>query len=119
MARVAVVTGGTRGIGAAISRMLHKAGYRVVANYASDHARAEKFTAEAGIKALSWDVADFAQCMEAIGRIRAEDGAVDIVVNNAGITRDATMRKMGREHWDKVIDTNLGSCFNMCKAVWD
>ena len=119
MARVAIVTGGTRGIGRAISVALKEAGYSVVANYASDDARAEAFTKETGIPARKWDVADLDACVAAVGAIAAAFGPIEIVVNNAGITRDGTMRKMDRKAWDHVLDTNLGGCFNMCKATWD
>ena len=119
MSRVAIVTGGTRGIGRAISLALRDAGYRVVANYASDENRARAFAAETGIPARKWDVSDFAACVAAVNEIVNEFGPVDVVVNNAGITRDGTMRKMERKAWDDVIDTNLGGCFNMSKAVWD
>ncbi|HEY4266177.1 MAG TPA: acetoacetyl-CoA reductase [Micropepsaceae bacterium] len=119
MARIAIVTGGTRGIGRAISIALKDAGCTVVANYASDEARAQSFAAETGIAAKKWDVSDFDACLTAVDMIAAEFGVVDIVVNNAGITRDGTMRKMSRTNWDQVLDTNLGGCFNMCKAVWE
>jgi len=119
MARVAVVTGGTRGIGEAISIALKDAGYIVAANYAGNDERAKAFTARTGITAYKWDVSDFAACVAGIGQVEAELGPVEVVVNNAGITRDATMKKMNRTAWDEVIDTNLGGCYNMCKAVWD
>jgi acetoacetyl-CoA reductase len=119
MGRVAIVTGGTRGIGEAISICLRDAGYSVVANYASNDERAKKFTDETGIASRKWDVSDFDACVHAVNEITNEFGPVDIVVNNAGITRDGTMRKMQRAGWDDVIDTNLGGCFNMCKAAWE
>jgi acetoacetyl-CoA reductase len=119
MARVAIVTGGTRGIGRAISCALRDAGYRVLANYGSDDARADAFSRETGITARKWDVSNYEACFEAANAIAGDLGAVDILVNNAGITRDGTMRKLERKAWDDVIDTNLGGCFNMCKAVWD
>lgn len=119
MARVAVVTGGTRGIGEAISVALNKAGYVVAANYAGNDERAATFTARTGIKAYRWDVSDFDACVAGAARIEAELGPVEVVVNNAGITRDGTMKKMQRTAWDEVMDINLGGCFNMCKAVWD
>jgi acetoacetyl-CoA reductase len=119
MARVAIVTGGTRGIGRAISTSLHEAGYRVVANYAGDDVRAATFSEESGIPSRKWDVADYEACVTAVAAVAAEFGPVDVLVNNAGITRDATMRKMERRAWDNVLDVNLGGCFNMCKAVWD
>jgi len=119
MARVAIVTGGTRGIGEAISVALKQAGYRVAANYAGNDERAKAFAEKTGIPAYKWDVADFEACQVGVAKVVAELGPVDIVVNNAGITRDATMRKMARQGWDEVVNTNLGGCFNMCKAVWD
>ena len=117
--RVAIVTGGTRGIGAAISRMLKDKGYKVAATYAGNDAAAQKFKAETGINVYKFDVGDFAACQAAVGQIEKDLGPVDVLVNNAGITRDSTMRRLTRDMWDAVIDTNLGSCFNMCKAVWD
>ncbi|WP_206931447.1 acetoacetyl-CoA reductase [Roseococcus thiosulfatophilus] len=119
MARLAVVTGGTRGIGAAISKGLMAAGRKVVATYGGNDEAARAFSAETGIPVAKFDVSDFDACVEAVKRIEAEHGPVEILVNNAGITRDAMLRKQTREMWDAVIDTNLGSCFNMCKAVWD
>src|SRR5476651_637579 len=119
MARVAVVTGGSRGIGEAISVALRDAGYKVAANYAGNDERAKAFSDKTGIATFKWDVAVYEDCMAGIAKVEAQLGPVDVVVNNAGITRDATMKKMGRESWDQVLDTNLGGCFNMCKAVWD
>ncbi len=119
MARVAIVTGGTRGIGEAISIALQTAGYKVAANYCSNEERAKAFTARTGIASYKWDVASYEACVEGVAKVVAELGPVDIVVNNAGITRDATMRKMTRAGWDEVIDTNLGGCFNLCKVCWD
>jgi acetoacetyl-CoA reductase len=119
MTRVAIVTGGTRGIGRAVSISLTDAGCKVVANYATDDAKAESFASGTGIATRKWDVSDFAGCISAVTAIGEEFGPVDILVNNAGITRDATMRKMSRDNWDQVLDTNLGGCFNMCKAVWE
>jgi acetoacetyl-CoA reductase len=119
MARVALVTGGQRGIGAAISEALQQAGRTVVANYAGNDAAAEEFTRRTGIRCYKFNVADFDQCAQAVKRIESEVGTVEILVNNAGITRDATMKRLTREQWDAVIDTNLGSCYNMCKVVWD
>ena len=119
MARVAVVTGGTRGIGEAISVALKNAGYTVAANYAGNDDRARAFTERTGIKAYKWDVADFDACAAGVKKIEAELGPVEVIVNNAGITRDATMKKMSRSAWDEVVDTNLGGCYNMCKAAWD
>jgi acetoacetyl-CoA reductase len=119
MARVAVVTGGTRGIGEAISVGLKKAGYLVAANYAGNDERAKGFSNKTGIAAFKWDVSAFEECQKGVAAVEAQLGPVDIVVNNAGITRDATMRKMNRQGWDEVLDTNLGGCFNMCKSVWE
>ena len=119
MARVAVVTGGTRGIGEAISVALKDAGYKVAANYAGNDERAKAFSGRTGIAAFRWDVSSFEDCVAGVGKVEAALGPVEIVVNNAGITRDATMKKMNRQAWDEVLDTNLGGCFNMCKAVWD
>ncbi|HWC63343.1 MAG TPA: acetoacetyl-CoA reductase [Rhizomicrobium sp.] len=119
MARVAVVTGGTRGIGEAISVALKNAGYKVAANYAGNEERAKAFEQKTGIKVYKWDVSDFAACADGVKKIEAEMGSVDVIVNNAGITRDGTMKRMTRQGWDEVLDTNLGGCFNMCKAAWD
>lgn len=119
MSRIAIVTGGTRGIGEAISVSLRDAGYRVKAVYAGRDDRARAFSERTGIEALKCDVADFGQCAETVASISNGAGPVDVLVNNAGITRDATMRKLQRAQWDEVLDTNLGGCFNMCKAVWD
>src|SRR5260221_2229696 len=99
MARVAIVTGGTRGIGCAISIALKDAGCSVVANYASDDAKAETFTGETGIAARKWDVSDFDACVAAANAVAGEVGPIEILVNNAGITRDGTMRKMSRVNW--------------------
>jgi acetoacetyl-CoA reductase len=119
MARVAVVTGGTRGIGEAISVALKKAGYKVAANYGGNDAAAQGFAQKYGIPVYKFDVSDFKQCQDAIKKISEELGPVDIVVNNAGITRDGTMHKMTPEMWGQVVATNLGSCFNMCRCVID
>lgn len=120
MAKVAIVTGGTRGIGAAISKELHNAGYKVVANYARNDDAAKKFTEETGIKTYKWDVADYEDCANGINKIVKDLGdTVEILVNNAGITRDATLHKLAPEKWQSVLDTNLTSCFNMSRAVID
>jgi len=119
MTHVAIVTGGTRGIGRAISVALKNHGCTVVANYAHDDAKAEAFSSETGIAAKKWDVADFDACLAAVNAIATQYGPVEILINNAGIARDATMRKMTRASWDQVLDTNLGGCFNMCRAVWE
>lgn len=115
--RVAVVTGGTRGIGAAISTGLRDAGYKVAATYAGNDSAAERFTAETGVKSYKFDVADFAQCEASVARITNELGPIDVLVNNAGITRDGTMQRMSFDQWNAVIQTNLGSCFNMSRCV--
>ena len=119
MSRVAVVTGGTRGIGEAISVALKNAGYKVAANYCGNDDRAKAFSEKTGIPVYKFDVADFDAVCAAMKKIAADLGPVEIIVNNAGITRDATMKKMARAGWDEVVDTNLGGCFNMCKAAWD
>jgi acetoacetyl-CoA reductase len=119
MSRIALVTGGTRGIGAEISRQLKAAGRRVVASYAGNDEAARAFEAETGIVAKKFDAGDFAACQAAVEAIHAELGKIEILVNNAGITRDATMSRLSRDMWDAVIDTNLGSCFNLSKLVWE
>ena len=119
MARVAIVTGGTRGIGEAISVALKDKGVTVAANYAGNEERAKAFTDRTGIPAFKWDVSDFEACAEGVRQVESELGPVDVLVNNAGITRDSTMRKMDHEKWQDVIDTNLGGCFNMAKAVFE
>src|ERR1700755_1946162 len=105
MARVAVVTGGTRGIGEAISVGLKNAGYRVAANYAGNDERAKAFSDRTGIDAFKWDVSSFDECQKVGSAVAAQLGPVDVIVNNAGITRDATMKKMNRQGWDDVLDT--------------
>ena len=117
MGRVALVSGGTRGIGRAICVALQKAGYSVAANYGGDDARARAFHEETGIPVHKWDVSDFAACQQGVAKIAAELGRIDVLVNNAGITRDGTMHKMTYEQWDMVLRTNLSSCFNMCRGV--
>jgi acetoacetyl-CoA reductase len=119
MARVAIVTGGTRGIGEAISLALRDAGMTVAANYAGNEQKAREFTERTGIKSYKWDVSDFDACMAGVQQVESELGPVDVLVNNAGITRDATMKRMSRQMWDEVIDVNLGGCFNMAKAVFE
>ncbi|MFQ5346991.1 MAG: acetoacetyl-CoA reductase [Rhodothalassiaceae bacterium] len=118
MSRVALVTGGTRGIGAAISVMLKEHGFTVAANYAGNEVRARAFHEKTGIPVYRWDVSDFDACQRGCASVAADLGAIDVLVNNAGITRDATMMKMDHEMWQQVIDTNLGGCFNMAKAVF-
>jgi acetoacetyl-CoA reductase len=119
MARVAIVTGGTRGIGEAISVALRDAGVTVAANYAGNDEKAREFTERSGIRAFKWDVSDFEACMAGVQQVESELGPVDVLVNNAGITRDGTMKRMTRQAWDDVIDVNLGGCFNMAKAVFE
>ncbi len=119
MSRVALVTGGTRGIGRAISVALKNAGYRVVANYFGNIEAARQFTEETGIPAYRFDVSSFAECEAGIAKIAAEIGPVEILINNAGITRDATLHRMTYEQWEDVIHTNLTSCFNLSRAVID
>src|ERR671920_1155437 len=115
MARVAIVTGGTRGIGEAISVALNEMGMKVAANYAGNDERARAFTERTGIAAYKWDVSDFEACQEGVKKVEADLGPVDVLVNNAGITRDTTIRKMDHQQWQEVVDTNLGGCFNMAK----
>jgi acetoacetyl-CoA reductase len=117
MARVAIVTGGTRGIGRSIAEALHKAGYKVAANYAANDEAAKQCTDETGIRCYRFDVADFNSCADGIKEIEHDLGPVDILVNNAGITRDAVLHRMKPEQWAEVIATNLTSCFNMCRLV--
>jgi acetoacetyl-CoA reductase len=118
MARIAIVTGGSRGIGAAISRRLQDMGVTVVANYAGNEDKAKAFEGETGIRTYKWDVGDFDACQAAFAQIKEEVGPVDILVNNAGITRDATLMRMTYDMWDEVMRVNLGGCFNMAKAVF-
>ncbi len=119
MERVALVTGGTRGIGAAISRALKAAGCRVVASYAGNDAAARAFAEETGISVLRFDAGDYGACEVAVAEIVKEHGPIGILVNNDGITRDATLARMTRAMWDAVIATNLTSCFNLCKLTFD
>ncbi len=119
MARVALVTGGTRGIGEAISVALKDAGYTVAANYAGNDEAAKAFTEKTGIPAFKWDVSSFEACKEGIAKVEAEVGPIDIMVNNAGITRDAPLHKMTLEQWNAVINTNLSSAFNTSRNVID
>jgi acetoacetyl-CoA reductase len=118
MSRVAIVTGGTRGIGRAICEALKEQGATVVANYAGNEEKARAFSEETGIKAYRWDVGDNEACLEGCRKIEAEVGPIDIVVNNAGITRDGTLMKMSYEDWSDVLRINLGGCFNMAKATF-
>lgn len=118
MKRLAIVTGGTRGIGAGISKALQDAGYTVAASYNHGHDSAQKFYSETGISVFSWDAADYNSCEKGINEVCEKFGMpVDILVNNAGITRDSMLHKMPLESWQQVISTNLGSVFNMCRLV--
>ena len=120
MTRVAVVTGGTRGIGAAISIKLKEQGFKVAANYAGNEERAREFSEQNGIPAYKFDVSDFSACRDGIAQITDDlGGPVDVLVNNAGITRDSTLHRMDPESWQAVLDTNLGSCYNMSRCVID
>lgn len=117
MGRLALVTGGTRGIGAAISIRLKDAGYQVIANYAGNDSAAQAFHQEHDIPVCKFDVSNFEQCASAVEQITNDLGPIEVLVNNAGITRDSTIHKMSSEFWNDVIDTNLSSCFNLCRAV--
>ena len=117
MARVAVVTGGTRGIGQAISVALKKKGFRVAANYGGNDAAARQFQAETGIPVYKWDVSDYAACETGVAAVTREIGPIDVLVNNAGITRDGMLHRMTRENWEAVMHTNLDSVFNMSRLV--
>jgi len=118
MARVALVTGGSRGIGAAISKGLKDAGYSVAANYAGNDQAASAFKDETGIPVYKWSVADYDACVDGIAKVEADLGPVDVLVNNAGITRDGMFHKMTREQWQEVIDTNLSGVFNMTHPIF-
>jgi acetoacetyl-CoA reductase len=118
MARVAIVTGGTRGIGEAICQRLKRQGHTVVATYGGNAAKAQAFTAATGIPAYQWDVGDHAATLAGVARVEGEYGPVDIVINNAGITRDGTLHKMSFDDWNEVMRINLGGCFNMAKAAF-
>ena len=117
MARVAVVTGGTRGIGAAVSKALKDAGYKVAASYAGNDAAAQAFKSETGINVYKWDVSSYDACVAGLKQVETDLGPVDVLVNNAGITRDAPFHRMTPEHWNVLINTNLSSLFNMCRPV--
>ncbi len=119
MARVAIVTGGTRGIGEAISKALKEAGYSVAANYGGNDEAAAKFNEATGIPVYKWDVSDYDSCVSGIAKVEADLGPVEILVNNAGITRDAMFHKMDKDKWYAVINTNLNSLFNMTRPVWE
>ena len=118
MARLALVTGGTRGIGAEISRALKEAGRTVVATYLGNDKAANEFSVETGINVYKFDVCSFDDCTAGVQKIVSDVGPIEILVNNAGITRDGTLQKMNRDMWDAVIDTNLGSCYNLCKLTF-
>ncbi|RUT96707.1 SDR family NAD(P)-dependent oxidoreductase, partial [Mesorhizobium sp. M7A.T.Ca.TU.009.02.1.1] len=118
MTKVAIVTGGSRGIGAAISIALKTVGYSVAANYAGNDAAAAKFKTETGIPVYKWSVADYDACAAGIRQVEADLGPVSVLVNNAGITRDAMFHKITREQWKEVIDTNLSGVFNMTHPLW-
>ena len=118
MARVALVTGGSRGIGAAVSKALQAAGYKVAANYAGNDEAAQRFKSETGIPVFKWSVADYDACAAGIKQVEAEVGPIDVLVNNAGITRDAMFHRMSREQWQEVISTNLNGIFNMTHPIW-
>jgi len=115
--RVALVTGGIAGIGAAICEAMQAAGYRVAANYADHHAVADAFSTRTAIPVFAWDVADLDACAAGVARVQSELGPIDVLVNNAGITRDAMLHKMTAAQWREVIDVDLGGCFNMCRSV--
>ncbi len=119
MTRVALVTGGTRGIGAAISIALRDAGYKVAATYAGNNDAAAAFTKDTGIATYKWSVADYDACAAGIAQVESDLGPVEILVNNAGITRDGMFHKMTREQWQEVMDTNLNGVFNMTHPVWN
>jgi acetoacetyl-CoA reductase len=117
MSRVAVVTGGTRGIGEAISKAMRAAGYKVAANYAGNDEAAQKFKAETGIPVYKWDVSSYEACEAGLKQVEADLGPIDVLVNNAGITRDTMFHRMKPEQWTAVINTNLNSLFNMCRPL--
>ncbi|HEX2432255.1 MAG TPA: acetoacetyl-CoA reductase [Aestuariivirgaceae bacterium] len=119
MARLAIVTGGTRGIGAAISKALKAEGHKVIANYAGNDEVAQRFGKETGIATRKWDVSNYDACASHLEAIAKEDGPVEILVNNAGITRDAMFHKMTPQQWNEVVNTNLNSLFNMTRPVWE
>ena len=118
MTNVALVTGGSRGIGAAIAIALKEAGYAVAASYAGNEEKAAAFTAETGIKTYKWDVGSYDACKEGIAKVEADLGPIDVLVNNAGITRDSMFHRMKPEQWQEVISTNLNGVFNMTHPIW-
>ena len=117
MTKIAIVTGGTRGIGASISKKLKSSNFKVIANYASNDDAAESFSKENNIEVIKWDVSNYDECQKSVNKIYEDNQNVDILVNNAGITRDAPLHKMGKDKWQKVIDVNLNSIFNMTSLV--
>jgi acetoacetyl-CoA reductase len=117
MPRVALVTGGTRGIGAAIAKALKANGYKVAANYGGNDEAAQKFKAETGIPVFKWDVSSYEACADGIKKVESELGPIEVLVNNAGITRDSMLHRMKPEQWTQVINTNLNSLFNMCRPL--
>lgn len=119
MTRIALVTGGSRGIGAAISKALKAAGYKVGASYAGNDEAASAFTLETGIPTYKWDVSDYDACVAGIAKVEADLGPIDVLVNNAGITKDGMFHKMTKDQWYGVINTNLNSLFNMTRPVWE
>jgi acetoacetyl-CoA reductase len=118
MARIALISGGTRGIGAAISTALKAAGYSVAANFAGNHEKAAQFHAATGIPVFQWDVSDYDACVKGIAEVETQLGPIDVLVNNAGITRDGMFHKITPQQWKEVIDTNLSGLFNMTHPVW-
>lgn len=118
MSRVVLITGGTSGIGAAIAKAFHAAGYKVAVNYAFTEARAEQFRRETGLPAYCWDIRDYDACVAGIAKVESDVGPVEILVNNAGITRDAMFHKLTPQQWRDVIDTNLTGAFNMTHPIW-
>ena len=118
MSRIALVTGGSRGIGAAVSKALMADGYRVAATYSSNDQKAAAFTEETGIKTYKWDVSNYDACISGISKVESELGLIDVLVNNAGITRDAPFHKMTRDQWTDVMRTNLDGVFNMTHPIW-
>ena len=117
MTKIAIVTGGTRGIGAAISKKLKLSKVKVIANYTSNDDAAENFSKENNIEVIKWDVSNYDECQESVNKIYEDNKSIDILINNAGITRDAPLHKMSRDNWQKVIDVNLNSIFNMTSLV--
>ncbi len=117
MTKIAIVTGGTRGIGASISKKLKSSNFKVIANYTSNDDAAESFSKENNIEVIKWDVSNYDECQESINKIYEDNKNIDILINNAGITRDAPLHKMNRDNWQKVIDVNLNSIFNMTSLV--